>query len=160
MKIFIQLILLIRGVAAVEKTIFFKFSGQETHYTFLILSVRPSWSDYCLLISYWQVWLLWSPAWACREAFSWPFRASGVRLSWCFLLWGRLFRNLCCLCLLLLYVVLRQHSHNQALHWTHLWLLNAGIFSGSGTGLSWGWSSRTCFFVFIFIFPFLFFASA
>ena len=109
MKIFIQLILLlIRGVATVEKTIFFKFSGQETHYTFLILSVRPSWSDYCLLISYWQVWLLWSPAWACREAFSWPFRASGVRLSWCFLLWGRLFRNLCCLCLLLLFVVLRN----------------------------------------------------
>ena len=117
----------------------------KNHNTFLFLSGRPSWSDYCLLISYWQVWLLWSPAWACRKAFSWPFRAAGVRLSWCFLLWGCLFRNLCCLCLLLLYVVLRQQNNNQALHWTHLWLLNAGIFSGSGTGLSWGWSSRICF---------------
>ena len=143
MKIFIQLILLlIRGVAAVEKT---KFSGQKFHNTFLFLSGRPSWSDYCLLISYWQGWLLWSPAWAGRKAFSWPFRAAGVRLSWCFLLWARLFRNLCCLCLLLLYVVLRKQNNNQALHWTHLWLLNAGIFSGSGTGLSWGWSSRICF---------------
>ena len=51
--------------------------------------------------------------------------------------------------LLSLFVVVvccfEEQNNNRALHWTHLWLLNAGIFSGSGTGLSWGWSSWICF---------------